>query len=106
MASIMPLPIYPAKPTGYDLEILKQAKALIPGNILIQPVRAVLGSPGRVIALREKPYWVCDYAFIPKPTVESLKSALEWALELKEDARGITVIKVLKEIFGEHTREL
>lgn len=56
--------------------------------------------------MREKPTWICDYAFIPEPNVESLKNALEWVLELKEDSRGITVIKTLKEIFGEQTREL
>jgi hypothetical protein len=86
--------------------MLKEAKVYISADILIQPVRAVRGSPGRIIALREKPNWICDYAYIPEPNVESLKNALEWALELKEDSRGITVIRTLKEIFGEQTREL
>jgi hypothetical protein len=106
MTSILPLPIYPAKPTGNDLALLKEAKAKVGTDILLQPVRAVQGSPGRVIALRKKPTWICDYAYIPEPSVESLKNALEWALGIKEDSRGITVIRTLKEIFGEQTREL
>ena len=106
MTSITPLPIYPSKPTGDDLALLKEAKSKVPSDILIKPVRALPGSPGRILALREKPTWICEYAFIPEPNVESIKNALEWVLELKEDSRGITVIKTLKEIFGEQTREL
>ena len=106
MASIMPLPVYPGKPTGDDLELLKQAKVKLGTDLLITPVRAVNGSPGRVIALREKPTWLCEYAFVPEPNVESLTNALAWALGLREDKRGVTIIKVLREIFGARTREL
>jgi hypothetical protein len=106
MTSVLPLPIYPAKPTGNDLAMLKEAKAKLNVDTLIQPVRAVHGSPGRVIALREKPHWICDYAYIPNPNPESMKEALAWALGITEDSRSITVIRTLKEIFGPETREL
>jgi Asp-tRNA(Asn)/Glu-tRNA(Gln) amidotransferase B subunit len=106
MTNLIPLPIYPNKPTGAELEMIKQAKAMVDTDILVQPVRAVQGSPGRVIALRERPHWICDYAYIPNPNVNSLKEAIEWALEIKEDPRGVTVLRTLKEIFGEGTREL
>ena len=106
MTKLLPLPIYPNKPVGAELEMIKQAKAMISTDILVQPVRAVHGSPGRVIALRERPHWICDYAYIPNPNVNSLKEAIEWALEIKEDPRGVTVLRTLKEIFGEATREL
>ena len=106
MTNIVPLPIYPSKPTGDDLAILKAAKELVVTETLIKPVRAVPGSPGRVIALREKPGWLCDYAYIPNPNPDSMKAALEWALGLTEDARGITVIRTLREIFGPGVREL
>lgn len=102
----MPLPIYPSKPTGEDLAMLKEAKAKVGANILIQPVRAVQGSPGRIIALRERPHWICDYAFIPNPNPQSMKEALEWALGMKEDGRAITVVRTLTEIFGGGVREL
>jgi len=106
VTKLLPLPIYPNKPVGAELEMIKQAKAMISTDILVQPVRAVHGSPGRVIALRERPHWICDYAYIPNPNVNSLKEAIEWALEIKEDPRGVTVLRTLKEIFGEATREL
>jgi hypothetical protein len=106
MTNILPLPIYPVKPIGAELEMFKQAKAMVNTDILVQPVRAVHGSPGRVIALRERPHWICDYAYIPNPNVDSLKEAIEWALNLKEDSRGITVIRTLKEIFGKGTTEI
>ena len=101
-----PLPIYPHKPVGGDLTLLKQAKAEIDTDILVQPVDAVPGSPGRVLALREKPTWICDHAYVANPTKESIKAALEWVLELREDPRGATVIKTLKEIFGPETKEI
>jgi hypothetical protein len=106
MTNVLPLPVYPAKPTGDDLAMLKEAKAKLGTKIMIQPVRAVQGSPGRVIALREKPHWICDYAYIPNPNPESMKQALAWALGITEDSRAITVVRTLKEIFGLETREL
>ena len=106
MDNVLPLPIYPAKPTGAQLEMFKQAKAMIKTDILVQPVRAVHGSPGRVIAMGERPHWICDYAYIANPNVDSIKEAMEWALEMKEDPRGVTVLRTLKEIFGEGTTEI
>ena len=106
MTNVLPLPIYPSKPTGSDLAMLKEAKSRVGTGILIQPVRAVQGSPGRVLALRERPHWICDYAYLPEPNVDSLKEALQWVLNLKEDSRGITVIRTLKEIFGQGTTEI
>lgn len=106
MTNIVPLPIYPSKPTESDLAILKAAKGMVATTVLIKPVRAVPGSPGRIIALRERPEWLCDYAYIPDPNPHSMKAALEWALGLTEDPRGITVIRTLKEIFGTGVREV
>jgi hypothetical protein len=106
MTNVLPLPIYPSKPTGDDLAMLKEAKAKVGTDILIQPVRAVRGSPGRVIALRERPDWICDYAYIPNPNQQSMKEALEWALGLREDSRAITVVRTLREIFGDGIKEL
>lgn len=55
MTNIVPLPIYPSKPTESDLAILKAAKGMVATTVLIKPVRAVPGSPGRIIALRRGP---------------------------------------------------
>lgn len=106
MSTPVPLPTYPHKPVGDDLTLLKQAKALIPTDKLVIPVDAVVGSPGRILALREKPNWICDYAYIANPTVESIKAALEWILNDTEDGRGMTVVRKLTEIFGTGVKEI
>lgn len=106
MSTPTPLPTYPRKPTGDDLTLLKQAKALVDTDKLIIPVDAVVGSPGRILALREKPDWICDYAYVQNPTIESVKAALEWILNDTEDGRGMTVIRKLTEIFGPGVKEI
>jgi len=106
MTEVLPLPMYPCKPTGDDLRLLKEAKDQVVTTALVKPVKAVPGSPGRIIALREKPTWICEYAYIPTPNAQSMKAALEWALGIKEDARGVTVIRTLREIFGQGVREV
>jgi hypothetical protein len=35
-----------------------------------------------------------------------MKEALEWALGLREDSRAFTVVRTLREIFGDGTKEL
>ena len=105
-ASIKPLPIYPSAPTGADLSLLKEAKASLGTPVLVQPVEAVPGSPGRVIALRKRPNFICDYAFIPEPNHDSLVAALDWALSDKFDRRAVTVLKQLQDIFGKEVVEI
>jgi len=48
---------------------------------------------------------MCDYAYVAKPTVESLTQALSWCLGLVEDARGVTIGRMLSEIMGGEVRE-
>lgn len=106
MPDLIPLPVYPRKPRGKDLEMLKEAKSFLNVKFLIQPVDAVPGSPGRVLALRESPNFLCDHALVRNPTVSSVQAALAYCLGLTDDTRGTTVLKMLKETFGEETREL
>ena len=70
------------------------------------PENAVPGSPGRVLAIGSKPDFICDYAYVANPTVESLTAALAWCLGLKEDSRGVTMGKMLSEYFGEGVKEI
>jgi hypothetical protein len=100
------LPIYPSVPTGGVLEALKAAKDSLDVDYLIQPVKAVPGSPGRILAIGKKPHFVCDYALVANPTVESFKNALHWALGDHDDPRARTVIQVLEEIFGKGVKEI
>lgn len=106
MTNIIPLPVYPSKPEGELLEMIKQAKAMINVNTLIKPARALPGSPGRILAVGEKPEWICEYAYVKEPNVKSIKEAMEWILGITEDPRGTTIIKVMKEIFGPGVRDV
>lgn len=103
---MIPLPIYPGLPSSEVMGMIKEAKAQVGTSALIKPVRAVKGSPGRILAIGEKPEWICEYAYVENPSTQSFKEALEWILEMREDPRGITVTRMLKEIFGPGVREL
>ena len=100
------LPIYPSVPTGADLELFRLAKGELSLDYLIQPVRAVQGSPFRIIALRKAPEFICDYALVKKPNVDSIREAMKWALGDSEDARATTVVNMLEGIFGKPVTEL
>jgi len=86
--------------------MFKQAKAMIKTDILVQLVRAVNGSPGRVIALREHPEFLCDYAFVKEPSESSIQAAMRWALGDHEDARAVTIVSTLEKIFKGKVREV
>ena len=106
MPDVSPLPVWPQKPQEPILTMLKQAKQQLNTSLLISPERAVPGSPGRVLAIGSKPNFLCDYAYVAEPTVESLTAALSWCLGLKEDARGVTIGRMLSEIMGGEVREV
>lgn len=106
MSDVRPLPVYPQKPQEPILGMLRQAKAQLNISFKISPERAVPGSPGRVLAIGSKPDFICDYAYVANPTVESLTSALAWCLGLREDPRGVTMGRMLSEIFGGEVKEL
>lgn len=106
MTSIVPLPVYPSKPTGADLEAIRVAKSMLDTDILVKPVKALPRSPGRVLALREKPNFVCDFAFISDNRPQFLRPALAWVLGLNEEYEGHSVITMLQEIFGESVKEI
>ncbi len=100
------LAVYPSKPAGADLEAFRAAKASMGIERLIQPVRAVYGSPFRIIALRERPEFICDYAFVKEPSEKSIQAALEWALGEHEDSRAVTIVSTLKKIFKGEVKEI
>lgn len=91
---------------GGDLELIKKAKANIKTDIRIQPVDAVPGSPGRVLALRERPNFICEHAFVEAPDEKRIQAALEWILSGNDDSRGTTVTMMLKEVFGEGVKQI
>ena len=103
---MIPLPMYPGLPKSEVMGMIKEAKAQIQTDALVKPVRAVAGSPGRILAIGEKPDWICEYAYVKEPSTQSFKEALEWILGIKEDPRGVTIIRTLTEIFGPGVREV
>lgn len=106
MSDVTPLPMWPQKPQEPVLGMLKQAKASLNTSLLISPVKAVPGSPGRVLAVGSKPEFICDYAYVAVPSVESLTAALSWCLGLVDDPRGVTMGRMLSEYFGEGVKEI
>lgn len=106
MSELIPLAIFPRKPTGKILDMVKAAKHSLNMKQMVQPCDAVPGSPGRVLAIGSKPDFICDYAYVANPTVESLTSALAWCFGLREDPRGVTMGRMLSEIFGGEVKEL
>lgn len=100
------LPVYPSVPTGADLELFKSAKGELSLDYLLKPVRGLYGSPFRIIALRERPDFICDYAFVEKPTVESIRDAMGWALGDHEDSRAVTIVSALEKIFKGEVKEI
>lgn len=104
--TVVPLPIYPHKPTGDVLAMLKQAKQNIKLDILLQPVEAVPGSPGRILCIGEKLPWLQDHALIATPSVASFEAALPYVLGYNDDPRGVTVLRQLREAFGGEVNEI
>ena len=86
--------------------MLKEAKAKLDVPFMIKPVKAVPGSPGRIISLRAHPDFICDHAYLPSPNPQSMFEALKWALGTEDDPRAVTMVHMLEEVFGPGVTEL
>ena len=106
MTSIRPLPIYPDVPSGDGLRMLKHAKQSLGIQELVKPVRAVPGSPGKIIAIGEAPEWIADYVKVSESSFESFKEALMFVLRDAKSDTAKTVLEQLQDIFGENIREI
>lgn len=102
------LPIYaPQGLSAADWDAIKRAKASLDLPFLVTPVRAVCGSPGRILAIRAEPDWVdCEYAMVSDPQSSGLRQALEWIYSDKEDKRAMNTLKILQKILGPGVREV
>ena len=108
MTTLRPLAIYPFPPTDADLSLIKAAKAQLDLPYLVVPVRAVPGGPVRVLALRETPDFLCDYAQVTQlDRPESMLAALRWVLDdTLDDKRATLIIDQLRAIFGVEVHEI
>ena len=107
MAEVVQVAFYPDKPHGNFLTAVKEAKSKIDTDLLMKPVKAVPGTPARIIAVGETPHWICEHVWIAdQDDTECLKEALEWGLGLKYDVEVFTVLKKKKKILGNGVEEI
>ena len=107
MAEVVQVAFYPDKPHGNFLAALKEAKSKIDTGLLMKPVKAVPGTPARIIAVGETPHWICEHVWISDPEdTECLKEALEWGLGLKYDVEVFTVLRIMRKILGNGVEEI
>jgi len=106
LAEIIQVAFYPTLPAGNFLTAVKEAKSKIDTELLIKPVRAVPGTPARIIAIGETPHWICDHVLIRPGDRESLREAIEWALDLNDSQKVTRVVHQLREVFGPDVQEL
>lgn len=87
---------------------LRAAKAALDLPFLITLCPAVPGGPARVLALRQPPPFLCDYAPIADPdNPAAVRAAMEWALDdTRDDSRASLVLDQLVAIFGMGVREI
>jgi hypothetical protein len=87
-SNVQPLPIWPWPVAAEDMDRLKTAKAKVDVPFKVLPRPAVVGSPGRVIAIGTMPDFPCEYAVINDHTNQAAYDAvMEWVLhpELIDD---------------------
>lgn len=100
------LAIYSPEPV--DLEPIKAAKAALGLPYRCVPTEIEEGTiEDRVVAIGERPPFVCSYALVTERTTpENLQAVVAWALYEREDDRAMTVADCLGVIFGPGVVEL
>lgn len=107
MSDLTPLQVW-GQPREGDIEALRAAKTALSLPFRVLPVPAVPGGPTRVLALREAPPFLCDYALVRDPAnPAALEAAMAWVLNpQKGDPRAVLVIDMLRAIFGDDVTEV
>ncbi len=104
---IRPLALYPYPVAEADGKLIRAAKASLQLDFQVQPSPAVPGGPVRVLALRDRPPWLCDAAIVMDPSKPgALESALQWVLTDRPVEEGYSVLTYLKSIFGPEVKEV
>lgn len=100
MAHLLPI-LWGGEPTPADWAALKEAKTVLGYDSVIQPARAVNGSPGRILAVGDTPPdWVCDYAQVASAQDPDLSKALGWCLGLNDYDNTPDVAAQLSRMMG------
>lgn len=81
---ILPI-LWAEPPTAADWERLSEARKALGYMDLIQPVEALEGSPGPVLAVGKMPDWIVQYAYVPSTRDAKLGERLKACLDRQED---------------------
>jgi hypothetical protein len=107
MPDVRPLPIFGAI-SDADLANIRQAKLEINPPYLLKIVEAFPDSPGRVLALRQRPPYNCEHDLVAKDEgYERLRLALYWVLHPEFDHPGAHLVTdPLYAVFGPNLKEI
>lgn len=87
-----------------EIKVIK--KELMPDE-LIQPSKAVPGTPGRVLAWEKIPDFACDYALINDGTTrEGLVAAFKHVMHITDHPKGVTMAGWLENVIDGPIREI
>jgi hypothetical protein len=98
------------RPTPSDIEKLKRAKQSLGIAVSVIPRKAFVGCNGRVLAVGQKPDWICDYAYIDSFDDPALTKKLKWII-LGDEGTGqipgpVRTLDMLRAILGEGVTEI
>lgn len=107
MSDLLPLAIHGTPQPG-DREALVAAKVSLDLPYLIELVVAQPASPTRVLAIRDPPPFLVDYALVRDPAnPAAMRAAMEWALDDSvDDPRATLIIDQLRAVFGAGVTEI
>jgi hypothetical protein len=110
MSRVIPLPVYPNKPTGELLEMFREAKARVArirsDDFMVQLVPVTKGFTGKIVAIGKRPDFFCEHYYIETPDVEKISYALEWLLYDQKHPNADDGTYVLREVFGQGVVEV
>lgn len=87
-----------------EIKVIK--KEVMPDE-LIQPSRAVPGTPGRVLAWESVPDFACDYALINDGTSRTgLVAAFKHVMHIEDHPKGVTMAGWLENVIDGPIREV
>jgi hypothetical protein len=110
MTSVIPLPVYPKKPTGEILDMFREAKHLVAKrnghDFMVQIIDVTKGFTGKIIAIGKRPDFFAPHYYIENPSVENISYGLEWLVFDQKHPSADSGIFVLRETLGQGVFEL
>jgi len=92
---------------AHVMDRIKAIKQEVMPDELIQPSRAVPGTPGRVLAYGNVPDFACDYALINEHTSDAgLKAAFMHVMHIANHPKGVSMAQWLENVIDGPIREI